>query len=72
MVEAHSAGWLRVAQENGVTPDMDSALTGDVVTVTVDASKLSPGTYRGSVLLWARHGANTPSIPIVLVVGAPQ
>ena len=71
-VETRNATWLRVLQEHGVTPDQDSAIRGDVVTLTVDPSKLSPGTYRGSVLFWTRHGANAPSVPVVLVVGASQ
>lgn len=68
-VETKNAPWLRAAQENGVTPDADSALTGDVVTLTADPAGLKPGTYRGSVVFRTRYGANAPSVAVVLLVG---
>ncbi len=70
--EARNADWLRVKQGFGVTPDPDSAMTGDVVTLTVDVAKLEPGTYRGWVLFRTRNGANAPAVPVVLVVGSPK
>jgi hypothetical protein len=71
-VEKRDADWLHVTLARGVTPGADSAITGDVVTLKVDASKLKPGTYRGSLLFSARDGANTPDVPVVLVVGSKQ
>lgn len=68
-VETHNMPWLQVNQERGVTPDPESAMTGDVVTLTVDPAKLEPGTYHGSIVFWTRNGANAPTIPVVLVVG---
>ncbi|MBZ5609101.1 MAG: hypothetical protein LAP38_12640 [Acidobacteriia bacterium] len=71
-VTTRNAEWLRVEQDQGVTPDSDSAITGDVVTLTVDPSKLEPGTYRGSVVFWTRDGVAAPTVPVVLVVGSQK
>ena len=67
--EVRNAAWLHVDQEMGITPDPGSALTGDVVTLTVDPTGLKPGTYRGSILFHTRYGANSPGTAVVLVVG---
>ncbi|MCX6626189.1 MAG: hypothetical protein NTW28_00980 [Candidatus Solibacter sp.] len=69
-VEKRNADWLRVTQARGVTPGLDSAITGDVVTLSVDPSKLKPGVYRGSVHFSTWDGANSPDVPVVLVVGS--
>lgn len=66
--DVEHAPWLRVKPARGMTPETDSALTGDAVRIEADPGKLTPGTYRGSVIFWTRDGANTPEVQVVLVV----
>jgi len=60
--------WLQVEPLRGRTPVEDSGFVGDQVTVTVDAGKLEPGTYRTSLRVWTWQGANQLVIPVVLEI----
>jgi hypothetical protein len=71
-VEKQNADWLEVNLASGRTPPANSALTGDMVTLTADPSKLQPGTYRGALLVSTPGGANLQSVPVVLVVGGRE
>jgi hypothetical protein len=67
-VSARTAPWLTLRPVRGTTPEPDSALSADLVAVSVDPDKLAAGTYRGTLSVAAWEGANTVSIPVVLRV----
>jgi hypothetical protein len=67
-VRTEGADWLVAWQAHGATPEIESALSSDVVTIRVDPAKLAPGVYRASLILSTWQGANVPEIPVVLTV----
>jgi hypothetical protein len=68
-VEKQNADWLEVSLNSGRTPPAGSALTGDMVTLRADPSKVKPGTYRGALVFSTPGGANVQTVPVVLMAG---
>jgi hypothetical protein len=62
------AAWLTQKVQAGATPDTDSALSGDLVTLEVDPKDLAPGAYRASVRFSTWLGANSPVVTVTLTV----
>jgi hypothetical protein len=62
------ASWLTQKALAGATPDADSALSSDVVSLEVDPKDLPPGVYRTSVRFSTWLGANSPVVAVTLTV----
>jgi hypothetical protein len=71
-VEKRNADWLEVSLTTGRTPPAESALTGDMVTLTADPTKLKPGTYRGALLISTPGAASVRTVPVTLMVAGAE
>lgn len=58
-----SAAWIRVSPSEGITPSQ--------ISITADASRLTPGIHSGSVTI-RPEGGTAWSIPVVITVNAPS
>lgn len=61
--------WLTVKSRAGRTPEEGAAFSADVVSVGIDAGKLTPGTYHSAIRLSTRSGVDSPTVAITLTVG---
>jgi hypothetical protein len=68
MISDPRAPWLSVRPASGATPPEGSSLSGDRVTLRVDASKLDPGVYQETITVYTWDGANAPAVELTLVV----
>ena len=68
MISEPRAPWLSIRPASGATPPEGSPLSGDRVTLRVDASKLDPGVYHETITVYTWDGANAPSVDLTLVV----
>jgi BACON domain-containing protein len=67
-VTVSSADWLKASPDHGFTPRAGSALAEDQVRVRVDASRLKPGHYSGTITISAWQALYAPSIGVELIV----
>ena len=68
MISEPRAPWLSIKPATGATPPEGSPLSGDRVTLRVDASKLDPGVYHEKIAVYTWDGANAPEVELSLVV----
>lgn len=63
--------WLNLRQTQGTTPEANSALTGDPVTVTTLPLKLAPGVHHGTIIASAWR-ADPIRIDVTVTVRMPE
>jgi len=67
-IEAEGAAWVQLRPLRGRTPTEDTPHQGDPVSVSIDPSKLVPGTYRTYLRATAWQTSNEPAVAVTLVV----
>lgn len=70
--EASGSDWLIISPLAGRTPTSDSPLKGDRVSVSIDPTKLAPGTYRAVIHVTAWDATNQPAITVTLRIHAAE
>jgi hypothetical protein len=69
-IDAGGIPWVEVRPLRGRTPTGDSPLRGDPVSISIDPSKLGPGTHRAALKATAWMTSNEPVLQITVVVKA--
>jgi hypothetical protein len=67
-IDAGGVPWIELRPLRGRTPTEDSPLRGDPVSVSIDPSKLGPGTHRAVIKATAWLTSNEPVLQVKVVV----
>jgi len=71
-VDILDGAWLEATMRDGVLPAEGASLESDTLRLSINPSKLAPGTYSARLRLSTWQGANTPELLFRLRVDSPQ
>lgn len=71
-VDIVDGAWLQATMRDGVLPAEGSSLDADVLRLSINPSKLAPGTYSARLRLSTWQGANAPELLFQLRVDSVQ